>query len=324
MMSMLDPRRLRLLVELADRGTITAVAEALHFAPSTVSHGLAALERQIGVALLERSPRSARLTAAGAALAKEGRTILARLGAAEADARAVGRLDRGPLVLATFPSAGATLVSRALALLARRHAGLELRLLDAEPAESLARLAAGEVDVAVVYEYPHLPALELAGLESVELAEDPIRVYLPPSRSRSGTGSVDLDHLREETFVAGRRGSPCYAFTRALCALAGFEPQIAYETDDIALTCALVDSGLAVAVMPQLLLGTAAAELVTRDLSPAVRPRRISAVYRASANGLASVDAALGALTDAAALAAAGERRGAPVADPISAPAPTE
>lgn len=303
---MLDPRRLRLLVELADRGTITAVADALHFAPSTVSHGLAALERQLGVALLERSPRSARLTAAGAALAGEGRTILARLGAAEAEARAVGRLDRGRLVLATFPSAGATLVARALALLARRHAGLELRLLDAEPAESLARLAAGEVDVAVVYEYPHLPVLELAGLRRVDLAEDPLRVCLPPSHPRRGAASVDLDLLSAETFVAGRPGSPCHSFTRALCALAGFEPRIAYETDDLALTRALVAGGLAVAVLPQLLLGTAGAAMVTRDLSPAVPPRRISAVHRASASGLASIDAALGALTAAAALAATG------------------
>jgi DNA-binding transcriptional LysR family regulator len=293
---MLDPRRLRLLVELADRGTIAAVAEALHYTPSTVSHGLSALEREVGVALLERSPRSVRLTPAGAALAAEGRSILARLRAAEADARAVGRLDRGELVLATFPSAGATFVAEAAALLRRRHPEVGLRLVDAEPPESLRRLAAGEVDVAVAYEYPYLPPLDRTGLESVELAADPIRVCLPRRRS----GRVALRSLRDETFVAGRSGSACHALVRALCAEAGFEPQIAFETDDIAFARALVEAGAGVAIMPELLVATAPGPLPTADLSPRVPPRRISAVHRASAAGLASVEAALAALTEAA------------------------
>src|SRR5215208_2209810 len=125
---MLDPRRLHLLVELADRGTISAVADALHFTPSTVSHGLSALEREVGVPLLERSPRSVRLTPAGVALAREGRSILGRLGAAEADARAVGRLDRGELAIATFPSAGAAIVADAVARLGAEYPRLSLRL----------------------------------------------------------------------------------------------------------------------------------------------------------------------------------------------------
>lgn len=298
---MLDPRRLRLLVELDDRGTITAVADATNFTPSTVSHGLSALEHQVGVALLERSPRSVRLTAAGEALANEGRSILARLGAAEADARAIGRLDRGQLALATFPSVGATFVSYAVALLAERHPGLELRLLDAEPAESLTRLVGGEIDVAVIYEYPYLPALELVSLDSVHLADDPIQVCLPPHHPQSDRTSVALDQLRDETFVAGRPGSPCHQFARALCALANFEPRIAFETDDIAFTCALVSAGVGVAVMPQMLLDAAARPMITRELSPAVPPRRISAVYRASASGLPSTGAAVDALTHAAA-----------------------
>jgi DNA-binding transcriptional LysR family regulator len=117
---MLNPRRLLLLVELADRGTISAVAEALHFTPSTVSHGLSMLERELGVALLERSPRSVRLTPAARALAQDGRAVLASLGAAEADAQALGRLEGGQLALATFPTAGATLVAAAVARIGAR------------------------------------------------------------------------------------------------------------------------------------------------------------------------------------------------------------
>jgi DNA-binding transcriptional LysR family regulator len=305
-MSMLDPRRLRLLVELADRATITAVADELHFTPSTVSHGLSTLEREVGVPLLERSPRSVRLTPAGQALAREGRAILTRLRAAEAEARAIGRLDRGSLALATFPSAGAALVAHAVGLLRARHPAVELRLLDAEPAESLEHVASGEADVAVVYEYPHLPALDRTGLVTVDLVDDPIQVCLPPSHPEGGHSRVDLERLRDDRFVAGRPGSACHAFARALCAHAGFEPEIAFETDDIAFTSALVNAGVGVAVMPQLLVGTAARPMVARELAPAVPPRRISAVSRSSARRLASIEAAVGALVNAAAAGAGG------------------
>lgn len=309
---MLDPRRLRLLAELADRGTISAVADALAFTPSTVSHGLSTLEREVGVALLERSPRSVRLTPAGAALAAEARAILARLGAAEVDARAVGRLDRGELVMATFPSAGATLVAGAVTLLRRRHPGLELRILDAEPSESVGQVAAGEVDVAVVYEYPYLPSVEQAGFEALHLTDDPVRLRLSHEHPQSGSDRVELRRLEEEAFVAGRRGSACYAFARAICAQVGFEPNIAFETDDISFTCALVKAGVAIAVMPDLLVGRAAHSILTRELSPTLPPRRISAICRASARRLTSIEAAMTALADAA--AAAPEEALAPIA----------
>jgi DNA-binding transcriptional LysR family regulator len=295
MLSMLDPRRLRLLVELAERDTISAVADALHFTPSTVSHGLSALERDVGVALLERSPRSVRLTRAGAALATEARVLLARLGAAEADARAVGRLERGEIVLATFPSAGASIVADAVVRLRQRHPGLALRLLDAEPAESVHALDAGEIDLAVIYEYPHLPGVNRAGSVATPLLDDPIRVCLPPGYR----DAVSLSDLRDEAFVAGRRGSDCHAFARALCQAHGFEPRIAFETDDIAFTCALVNAGVGVAVMPALLISAAPEPVATQPLD--VGPRRIFAVHRATASGLASVTATVGALADAAA-----------------------
>jgi DNA-binding transcriptional LysR family regulator len=302
---MLDPRRLHLLVELADRGTISAVAEALHFTPSTVSHGLSALEREVGVPLLERSPRSVRLTAAGAALAREGRAVLGRLGAAEADARAVGRLDRGELALATFPSAGAGLVAGAVALLAARHPGLALRLIDAEPDEALARLRGGEIDVAVVFEYPHIPAPSLSGLEVTHLLDDPIRVCVGPTESG---GPIPLSELSERPFAAGRRGSMCHRLTYVLCERAGFAPDIAYETDDVAFTAALINAGAAVAVMPEMLLAMAPMPMVTRPPDPPVGPRRVLATHRASADGLASVSAALDALRASTASKASAQR----------------
>jgi DNA-binding transcriptional LysR family regulator len=297
---MLNPRRLRLLVELADRGTISAVADALHFTPSTVSHGLSTLEREVGVPLLERSPRSVLLTPAARVLVEKGRSALASLGAAEADAQALGRLERGQLALATFASAGTSIAAEAVARMRARHPQLDLLLLEAEPAESLDRLAAGEIDVALVYEFPYLPALSRSGVTMTPLLDDPVEVCLPPALAGSPPEPVPIGELRHEEFIAGRGGTPCHELAAAVCRRAGFEPRIVFETDDIAFTCALVNAGLGVAIMPRLLLANAPVPIATRGLDPAVPPRRISTAHRASADGLASVRVALSALSDAA------------------------
>jgi DNA-binding transcriptional LysR family regulator len=298
---MLDPRRLRLLTELADRGTIAAVAEALHFTSSTVSHGLSALERDVGVPLLERTPRSVRLTPAGEALAREGRAILARLTAAEVDARAVGRLDRGEVVLATFQSAGACLIAEAVGLMRSRHPGLSLRLLDTEPPEALERLTGGEVDVAVVYELPHLPTVDEPGIQITHLVDDPLYVCLPPGHPRHDSDRVRVRDLREEAFVAGPDTSACHVFTRELCRREGFEPDIAFETKNMAFLCALVNAGTGVSVMPRMQIATAPERVATREIDPPVPPRRIVAASRKSASELSSVRAVLDVLTEVAA-----------------------
>jgi DNA-binding transcriptional LysR family regulator len=270
-----------------------------------VSHGLSTLEREVGVPLLERSPRSVRLTPAGAALAREGRAVLGRLSAVEADARAVGRLDRGELTIATFPSAGAGFVADAVARLGAEYPGLALRLVDAEPEEALERLRGGEIDVAVVFEYPYIAAPSRSGLEVTHLLDDPIRVCIGPTDAHGPTPQsalrerqepIRLVSLRDHPFAAGRSGSMCHRLTRELCERAGFAPNIAYETDDVAFTAALINAGAAVAVMPELLVATAPVPIATRSPEPPVGPRRILAVHRASAGALASVAAALRAL----------------------------
>jgi DNA-binding transcriptional LysR family regulator len=78
---------------------------------------------------------------------------------------------------------------------------------------------------------------------------------------------------------------------------AGFEPDIVYETEDVAFKCALVEAGAAVAIMPELLISTAGRRAHCADLSPPVPPRTIWAVHRASARELPSVRATVEALT---------------------------
>lgn len=243
---MFSVQRLRLLVELAERGTIRAVADALHFSPSTVSQGLSSLEAEVGAALLERGPRSVRLTPAGEALAAQGRDILVRLRAASEQARTSGGQGPTPLTVATFPSAGPDVAACTAAL--RAADGIELHLVEAEPPEALRRLRAAEADLALVYEYGWAEPSRPVGLRFSVLRDEPIVACLPPDFPPVQAAGVDLAELEGRHFAAGRRGSACHAFTTAACRHAGFEPDIRYETDDIGLTGALVRDGLAVAL----------------------------------------------------------------------------
>src|SRR4051795_7612422 len=154
---MLDVKRLKVLREVAAQSSFSAAAEKLGYTQSAVSQQIAALEREADATLIERNSRGLRLTDAGEALVRHADKILARLAEAEAELEAIAGLRGGRLRLATFPSAGATLVPPAIALFSQRHPSVDLSLVEAEPEESLPMLKEGELDVAMVYEYDALP-----------------------------------------------------------------------------------------------------------------------------------------------------------------------
>src|SRR5438445_596781 len=150
---MLDVKRMRVLREVAAQGSFSAAAAALAYTQSAVSQQIAALEREAGTELVHRSARGVRLTEAGDALVCHAEVIFARIAAAEAELEAIAGLRGGRLRLASFPTAGATLVPLAIAEFSRRHPAVELTLIEAEPEDALPKLKAGELDVALAFEY---------------------------------------------------------------------------------------------------------------------------------------------------------------------------
>src|ERR671938_415233 len=153
---MLDVRRMRVLREVAHQGSFSAAAEALNFTQSAVSQHVAALERETGTRLVERGPRGVRLTDAGRALVSHTDAILARIDDAEEELAAIAGLREGRLRLACFQSAGATLVPQAVAAFHERHPQVELGMIEAEPDEAGARLRAGDIDLALVYDFEEI------------------------------------------------------------------------------------------------------------------------------------------------------------------------
>lgn len=286
---MLDVRRLRLLRELARRGTIAAVAEALSFSPSAVSQQLGVLEREAGLPLLERTGRGVRLTPAGQNLVGHAEAVLERLERADADlAEARGGLA-GALRIGAFPTATRAIVPAALTALARRHPGLEPMVSETDPAAVAHALRAGDLDVALVHEYDFVPAGPEPGLateplyaEAMYLAAPAAESPVPPGGTAesggpaesggtaesegSDQGAVLRRHARAP-WITAAPGTLCHAMTLRACQAAGFTPRVRHQVDEFATVLALVAAGQGVAVVPQ--LG------VTGPPDPAVRLTRL-------------------------------------------------
>ncbi|HWI42788.1 MAG TPA: LysR family transcriptional regulator [Nocardioides sp.] len=243
---MIDLRRLEALVALHRTGTVSAAAVQLHYGQPTISHHLRRLEAETGAVLLQRVGRGVRLTPEGERLARRGEEVLGLLARAEEELRAATSLQSGRVRLAAFPSGAATLVPAALALLAERHPGIELDLVEAEPPEAHELLRAGTVDLALTFAYPDQP--EPDQITSVPVLDDPLHLVTPASAPSAG----DLADHAESRWITGCER--CRRELLSLCAEAGFTPVIAFASDDYVAVQSLVATGLGVTVLPGLAL----------------------------------------------------------------------
>src|SRR6266540_4112847 len=216
---MLDLRRLRLLRELHERGTIAAVADALQFTPSAVSQQLAMLERETGVRLLERAGRGVRLTDPALVLVGHAEALLAEAAVAEADlAAAVGSVT-GRARIASFQSAALRIAIPAIAELARDAPELRCELVGAEPEVALPALALGDVDLVLGDEWQHAPWRMPPGLDRHELLLDPVVLVMPSGHpeARRHRRTVALAELADAPWITGPRGLGWDELTERLC-----------------------------------------------------------------------------------------------------------
>jgi DNA-binding transcriptional LysR family regulator len=274
---MLDVKRMRVLREVAARGSFSAAAEALSYTQSAVSQQIAALEREAGSQLVERTARGVRLTEAGRILVGHAEAILARLADAEAELEAVAGMRAGRVRVASFPSAGATLMPKAIGCFRERHPAVEVALVPAEPEDGIALLRAGEVDLALTIE-PTFKSQAADGLDRIYLLDDPLYVALPAVHPLAAKRDLAMEDLAEDPWILGSTGTcPDTAIFLRACQTAGFEPRIAFHSDDYFAIQGFVAAGVGVSLIPDLALVTVRDDIAIRSLGTHPPVRRIVA-----------------------------------------------
>ncbi len=295
---MLEVRRLQILLAVAEHGSFSAAARALDYTQPAVSHHVARLEDEVGLALVTRAGRGVRLTEAGDALCFHARDVIARLGLAEQEMADLAGLRAGQLRIAAFPSATATLVPPLLARLRDEHPDLVITLVEHEPPEALQLLHAGEVDLVLAFAYPEAAGDGDSAVELVPLLDDQLLAVVPPGHPVVRRERVRLRELADETWIAGCER--CRRHLLHACAGDGFAPRIAFATDDYVAVQSLVAAGVGVALVAE--LGLRAAQrpdvaVVTLEESPA---RQVFIVLPRASRRSPPVEAAVVALRAAA------------------------
>lgn len=250
---MMDLDRLRLLRELAQRGTMTAVAEASRLTPSAVSQQLATLEAEVQVKLLEPVGRGVKLTEAGRRLVAHAETILNAVEVARLDVGAKSATPRGVLNIGCFAS-----FAKARLLEAARHTrqiypDLSISIHEMEPEDASHAVRTGRCDGAIVYSHNLAPLAPLPGFVERRLLEEPMLLALP-RRLRRLPKVVDLSALADCDWIGGSRGPGGYNLTSRACALAGFAPRITHSIDDYDLLLRMVAADLGISFAPAMAL----------------------------------------------------------------------
>jgi DNA-binding transcriptional LysR family regulator len=318
---MLDVRRLRLLVELSQRGTLAAVAEALSYSPSSVSQQLSQLEREAGVPLLVQVGRRVQLTPQAEVLVEHARAVLDRLEEAESDVARSLTTVGGTVRIAVFQSAAHAIVPQALTLLRAEHPDLRVEVTEREPELALFDVAARDFDLVIAEQYPGHTRAHRDDLDRVHLAADVIRLALPPDATSGGRVAPPQATRIEATpdtpnplpaasglpWVLEPAGTASREWAEQLCREAGFEPDVRFETADLMAHIRLIRSGNAVGLLPDLVWAGEVPNVTLIDL-PGHPQREVFSSTRLAAATRPAVVACRDALARAARADAAPRR----------------
>jgi len=286
-----DLRLLKVLREVALRGSFSAAADALSYSQPAVSQQIARLEVQAGVKLIERQPKGIRLTPAGEALVRHTERILAQLAEAQEELGEIATSARGRLRIGSFATAAGTIVPRAVSSFRHRRPGVTVDLQLMDPPQSIPALRRGELDLAISEEggFDDDPNLDGLGIE--RLLDDVLYAFLPGDHPLATRRAIALTDLKDEDWMlVGLRGT-CADSNIVLraCQEAGFEPRVAYTSDDYFAIQGLVASGMGVALVPGLALASSRDDVAVRPLRGRPPYRRIGAVFAPGPSGPLSV-----------------------------------
>ena len=296
---MLDVKRLRILREVANLGSFSAAADAMYLSQSAVSQQVATLEKEVGMKLLDRTNGGPRLTEAGRVLVAHADAVICRLEEAEHELSALVGLEGGSLRLISFASASATILTRAVSAFTARHPEVEVRLAEGEPEDGVPALRRGDYDLAVVFDYPSTPLEVGRDVELTHLLTEHMYLAMPADHPLAGSPAleVNLADFADTAWLSGTCASSCQELVKSFCREAGFEPKIAYESDDYSVLQGLVAAGLGVTLLPDLVaVSTLRSDVALVPIAPEAPERRIWAATRSAGSRSPATDAMLATL----------------------------
>lgn len=300
----IDLRRLRVLREVQRRGTVSGAAAALHLTPSAVSQQLSGLARDLGVPLLERQGRGVRLTGQAHVLLEHAAVVAEQLDRARADLAAWSDGIVGQVRVGALGTGITSLCAPALARLRETRPGIDVQVSEIEPPASFELLEMGELDVVVAVDYRDAPRRNDPRFQRVDLLTDQMDVVLPSAHpfanAQAERDGIRLDLLADERWVCSAPTDPCSMIMTAVCAVAGFSPDIRHHTSEWDSAAALVAAGAGVALIPRLAQPLRPAGLVTCPVVGAPAARLIIGVVRAGAQAAPPAVAFLDVLAELA------------------------
>jgi DNA-binding transcriptional LysR family regulator len=296
----IDPRRLRVLREVALRGTVTSAASGLHLTPSAISQQIAVLSRELGVPLLEKTGRGVRLTGQAQLILTHASVVQAQFERARADLAAFADGRIGRVSIAAFSTGISGLIAPAMRKLRTTRPGIAVTAVEMDTPDSFTHLDSGDLDVVLAVDFRKAPPRTDPHYHRVELLADVLDVVLPADHPLAAQDSVDLADLAREIFVAASPSTPCSEVTLAICAAAGFSPDVRHYSSDWHAITALVEVGAGVALVPRLAQPLNCRGVALRPLRGQRAARNIFAAVRAGAEADPVLAATLEALCEVA------------------------
>ncbi len=291
----MDLGRLRALHAVAVHGSVGGAAGALGFTPSAVSQQIAKLERETRTVLLERRGRGVVLTDAARRLADTAERLLALVEQAEVTLEEQRGQAVGRLLIAAFATGARGLLPGALADLREGCPELDVRLVESDPYLAAELVARGEVDLALVQDWPSVPLPVQTGLARLDLGPDPVDLLLPAAHPLAALDVVPVERLCGQRWISVPPGNICHDWLVRTMREAGEEPDVVYQVGEFETQIALIAAGLGIGLVPRLGRGTLPAGVAARPVAPEPS-RRVFTLWRSQASRRPAITAALTAM----------------------------
>jgi DNA-binding transcriptional LysR family regulator len=294
---MLDLGRLRALHAVAVHGSVGGAATALGFTPSAISQQITKLERETRTVLLERQGRGVVLTDAAVRLADTAQQLLSLVEQAEVTLEERRGQPVGRLLIASFATGARGLMPGVLADLRESCQELDVRLLESDPYLAAELVARGEIDLALVQDWPTVPLPVQDGLSRLDLGHDPVDLLVPVGNPLADLPTVPVARLLGQRWISVPPGNICHDWLVTTLREAGEEPDVLYQVGEFETQIALIAAGLGVGLVPRLGRGPLPPGVVATPVVPEPT-RRVYALWRTQASRRPAITAALRAMRE--------------------------